>query len=240
MRLHFNCNHYAVLTLSFIFRYAELEQQLGETERARQLFEVGVEQPILDLPEALWKAYIDFEISEANTVNVRSLYNRLLDRTTHPKVFVSFAQFEASIGDVESARAVYVRGDAQFKGNASAKEERLLVLEAWLLFEQQHGDAASVASVEAKMPKQVCFTSVPDMELCLLLRVFDDADILCVCVLQLKKKRPIIGEDGTEDGWEEYASLQLLHLLICSLLFLSRSCFVHCCSTSVLPTCLFC
>ena len=136
-------------------RYAELEQQLGETERARQLFEVGVEQPILDLPEALWKAYIDFEISEANTANVRSLYNRLLDRTTHPKVFVSFAQFEASSGDVESARAVYARGDAQFKGNASAKEERLLVLEAWLLFEQQHGDTASAAVVEAKMPKQV-------------------------------------------------------------------------------------
>lgn len=85
-----------------------MEQQLGETERARQLFEVGVEQPVLDLPEALWKAYIDFEISEANTANVRGLYNRLLERTTHPKVFVSFAQFEASSGDVEAARAVYV------------------------------------------------------------------------------------------------------------------------------------
>jgi hypothetical protein len=36
------------------------------------------------------------------------LYNRLLERTTHPKVFVSFAQFEASSGDVEAARAVYV------------------------------------------------------------------------------------------------------------------------------------
>ena len=132
-----------------------MEQQLGETERARQLFEVGVEQPVLDVPEALWKAYIDFEISEANTANVRALYNRLLDRTTHPKVFVSFAQFEASSGDAEAARAVYARGDTQFKGNASAKEERLLVLEAWLVFEQQHGDATSVAAVEAKMPKQV-------------------------------------------------------------------------------------
>jgi hypothetical protein len=71
-------------------------------------------------------------------------------------VFVSFAQFEASIGETEAARAVYTRGDAQFKGNSSAKEERLLVLEAWLLFEQQHGDATSVSAVEAKMPKQVC------------------------------------------------------------------------------------
>jgi crooked neck len=171
-----------------------LEQQLGETERARQLFEVGVEQPILDLPEALWKAYIDFEISEANTSNVRGLYNRLLDRTTHPKVFVSFAQFEASIGETEAARAVYARGDAQFKGNASAKEERLLVLEAWLLFEQQHGDAASASAVEAKMPKQVCGV------IYWIAVVFSK---LIVCFSQLKKKRPVIGEDGTEDGWEE-------------------------------------
>ncbi len=34
------------------------------------------------------------------------------------------------------------------------------MLEAWLLFEQQHGDAAGVAVVEAKMPKQVCVTFV--------------------------------------------------------------------------------
>ena len=156
-----------------------MEQQLGETERARQLFEVGVEQPVLDVPEALWKAYIDFEISEANTANVRALYNRLLDRTTHPKVFVSFAQFEASSGDVEAARAVYARGDAQFKGNASAKEERLLVLEAWLVFEQQHGDATSVAAVEAKMPKQV---SVGVGSVCLVFRGLMCALMCVFCV----------------------------------------------------------
>ena len=189
-----------------------MEQQLGETERARQLFEVGVEQPILDLPEALWKAYIDFEISEANTSNVRGLYNRLLDRTTHPKVFVSFAQFEASIGEIEAARAVYARGDAQFKGNASAKEERLLVLEAWLLFEQQHGDAASASAVEAKMPKQVCGV------IYWIAAVFSK---LTVCSSQLKKKRPIIGEDGTEDGWEECVGALLrsvcTHFCVCLL-----------------------
>ncbi len=65
---------------------------------------------------------------------------------------------------------MYARGDAQFKGNASAKEERLLVLEAWLVFEQQHGDATSVAAVEAKMPKQVS----------VLLCVYARAHVCCV------------------------------------------------------------
>jgi hypothetical protein len=31
--------------------FAELEQSLGELERARAIFELGVEQPLLDMPE---------------------------------------------------------------------------------------------------------------------------------------------------------------------------------------------
>lgn len=68
------------------------------------------------------------------------------------------------------------------------------MLEAWLLFEQQHGDAAGVAVVEAKMPKQVCAVDQS--------RVLRSPS-LTVRSSQLKKKRPVIGEDGTEDGWEE-------------------------------------
>jgi hypothetical protein len=32
--------------------------------RARGLFELAISQPVLDMPEAVWKAYIDFEISQ--------------------------------------------------------------------------------------------------------------------------------------------------------------------------------
>mgnify|MGYP003683860307 CR=1 FL=1 len=42
--------------------FAELETSLGEEERARAIYELAVEQPALDMPEMLWKAYIDFEI----------------------------------------------------------------------------------------------------------------------------------------------------------------------------------
>eukprot|EP00962_Isochrysis_galbana_P024141 scaffold7379_cov126-Isochrysis_galbana.AAC.1 len=42
--------------------FAELEASLGEEERARGIYELAVAQPALDMPEALWKAYIDFEM----------------------------------------------------------------------------------------------------------------------------------------------------------------------------------
>jgi crooked neck len=39
-------------------KYAELETYLNETDRARAIFELAIEQPTLDMPELLWKAYI--------------------------------------------------------------------------------------------------------------------------------------------------------------------------------------
>ena len=36
----------------------------GEIARARGVFELAVTQPSLDMPELLWKHYIDLEISE--------------------------------------------------------------------------------------------------------------------------------------------------------------------------------
>jgi crooked neck len=64
------------------------------------------------MPEVLWKAYIDFEISEGEGENVRSLYGRLLERTNHVKVWISFAQFEASEigGGVQAARKTFQDG----------------------------------------------------------------------------------------------------------------------------------
>ena len=44
---------------------------------------------------SLAQAYIDFEISEGERGNTRQLYERLLDRTQHVKVWLSYASFEA-------------------------------------------------------------------------------------------------------------------------------------------------
>ncbi|KAL0427679.1 UNVERIFIED_CONTAM: Pre-splicing factor CLF1, partial [Sesamum latifolium] len=62
-------------------KFAELGRSLAETERARAPFELANDQPALNMPELLWKAYIDFEISEAEYERIRALYERRLNRT---------------------------------------------------------------------------------------------------------------------------------------------------------------
>ena len=42
------------------------------------------------------QSYIDFEINQGQRARTRALYERLLDRTRHVKVWVSFAEFEAA------------------------------------------------------------------------------------------------------------------------------------------------
>ena len=36
-------------------RFADLERSLGEAERARAVYELAIAQPVLDMPEVLWK-----------------------------------------------------------------------------------------------------------------------------------------------------------------------------------------
>ncbi len=36
-------------------KFAELESTLGEAQRARAIYELAIMQPVLDMPEALWK-----------------------------------------------------------------------------------------------------------------------------------------------------------------------------------------
>jgi len=63
-----------------------LESILGDIERARSVYELAVEQSRLDMPELLWKAFIDFEIEQQEYDRARKLYGKLLKRTQHVKV----------------------------------------------------------------------------------------------------------------------------------------------------------
>ncbi|RID54184.1 hypothetical protein BRARA_G01524 [Brassica rapa] len=205
-------------------KYAELERSLAETERARAIFELAISQPALDMPELLWKvlflsntlkesrnlrrllnrliiklsiiAYIDFEIAEGELERTRALYERLLDRTKHYKVWVSFAKFEASAAEQEEdeeeedqeetdaierkkecirlARAIFERANSYYKDSApELKEERATLLEDWLNMETNFGNLGDVSVVQSKLPKK------------------------------LKKRKPITREDGSTE-YEEY------------------------------------
>jgi hypothetical protein len=77
------------------------------------------------------------------------LYERLLAKTQHVKVWVSFAQFETSLGTPEAeemARDVFARGDKTAK-MAGDKQQRLALLEAWLQFEHAIGDETLIKQV---------------------------------------------------------------------------------------------
>ncbi|PWN30316.1 Pre-mRNA-splicing factor CLF1 [Jaminaea rosea] len=72
-------------------RFAELERDLFDEERARAIFELGTQQGAMEMPEVLWKAFIDFEFAERQWERVDGLYERLVAKTGHVKVWVSWA-----------------------------------------------------------------------------------------------------------------------------------------------------
>lgn len=181
-------------------KYAELERSLSETERARGIFELAIAQSALDMPELLWKAYIDFEISEGEIERTRLLYERLLDRTKHLKVWISYAKFEASVGlegsdrsdkaqlensdpsyreeqivRIQRCRGIFERAFDYFRTSApEMKEERAMLLEEWANMETVFADLGDLSLVQSKLPRKV------------------------------KRKRAISSEDGTPAGFEEY------------------------------------
>ncbi|GAB0132351.1 NineTeen Complex (NTC) component [Epichloe bromicola] len=152
-------------------KFAELERGLDDLDRARAIFELAVNQPQLDMPELLWKAYIDFEEEEGEYDRTRELYERLLEKTDHVKVWISYAHFEINIPEDEEdeeegaeeqpvseeakarARKVFERAHKSMR-EKYLKEERVSLLNAWLSFEREHGSEEDVDSVQKQMPRR--------------------------------------------------------------------------------------
>lgn len=117
-------------------KYAELEKSLDEYDRCIAIFQAAVTQP-LDMPEIIWKAYINVEIFYRKFDNVRNLYEILLEKTRHVKVWLSYAKFEQETIEFEKSRDVFDRAYKYFK-ETNLKEERLLILENWIKTEENN------------------------------------------------------------------------------------------------------
>ncbi|RYP64290.1 hypothetical protein DL771_008849 [Monosporascus sp. 5C6A] len=154
-------------------KFAELERGLDDLERTRAIFELAVAQPDLDMPELVWKAYIDFEEEEGEYDRTRALYERLLEKTGHVKVWISYAHFEVNVQEEDEeagdeaeedrpisekakarARRIFERAHKSMKEN-DLKEERVSLLNAWMSFERTHGSAEDVDKVQKQMPRKV-------------------------------------------------------------------------------------
>ncbi|KAK9770718.1 hypothetical protein SCAR479_12607 [Seiridium cardinale] len=153
-------------------KFAELEQSLDDLERARAIYELAITQDTLDMPELLWKAYIDFEEGEGEYEKTRDLYERLLEKTDHVKVWISYAHFELNIpdaneetanGDAEEvpkseeakdrARKVFDRAHQRMK-EQELKEDRVSLLNSWLAFERTYGSGEDIDKVQKQMPRR--------------------------------------------------------------------------------------
>lgn len=108
---------------------------LGDVDRVRAIFELATSQTALDMPELLWKSYIDFEFEEGERDRTRTLYERLLEKSKHLKIWLAYARFEMAKmsggeeddtegedGNPEKARAVYERAYAHFKAECQRSD----------------------------------------------------------------------------------------------------------------------
>ncbi|KAK0730617.1 hypothetical protein B0H67DRAFT_639097 [Lasiosphaeris hirsuta] len=154
-------------------KWAELERGLDDLDRTRSIFELAINQPVLDMPEVVWKAYIDFEEEEGEYERTRELYERLLEKADHPKVWISYAQFEINIPEAEDenagdeteeerpvsdeakarARKIFERAHRNMK-DRDLKAERVSLLNAWLAFEKTHGSAEDIEKIQKQMPRK--------------------------------------------------------------------------------------
>ena len=154
-------------------KWAELERGLDDLDRTRSLYELAIGQPVLDMPEVVWKAYIDFEEEEGEYDKTRELYERLLEKADHPKVWISYAQFEINIPDEDAAeeeeegaeerpvseeakaraRKIFERAHKSMK-DRELKAERVSLLNAWLSFEKTHGSDEDVEKIQKQMPRK--------------------------------------------------------------------------------------
>jgi crooked neck len=169
-------------------QYARLEGDVGEEERCRAVYDVALSlgdddeeesdgSIVLDRPEVVWKSYIDYEITSGEVTRARALYERLLQETTHVKVWLSFVRFEEDVrtGKIETkdsdssssssinrespaiVRGIFDRGYAAVKADGEG-ESRALMLSEWLKYEKNlgvHASAEEIHDLEGRQPKMI-------------------------------------------------------------------------------------
>jgi crooked neck len=149
---------------------ASMEQKVGEIERYRAVYELSLQQDLMNDRDSLWQAYIQSERNEGNIIQVRNLYERLLNQMGHVRVWIAYGVFEGGLDydndnnnnnelqqhcDIIVMRQVFQRAYTALK-DQGLKDERVLLLNAWRECELKipSGDG-DVTIVEAKMPRKV-------------------------------------------------------------------------------------
>ena len=127
---------------------------MQECKRCEAIYELAISNPSIDKPELIWKSYIDTMIELESFDKVRELYERLLEKTKHLKVWLSYAKFEISKNSLDQARNILQKAELFLKASQN-KEDRALLLESWLEIERDLDDKELIEKIEKKLPKKV-------------------------------------------------------------------------------------
>lgn len=134
--------------------YASFERELNEIDRCRSILEVAVSQN-LSMPELVWKFYINSELEDKNYEKVASLYNRLLQKSKHIKVWQSYSKFHEEVGEIAEARKTIMSAHAHFK-STNQNEFRAEILYYLKEFESRIDlNSEHFRKAESILPKKV-------------------------------------------------------------------------------------
>merc|ERR1711904_695992 len=115
-------------------KYAAWE---ASQHRARGLCELAIQQERLDMPELVWKRYIDLEVSHDEFDRARNVWLRLLAKSHHVRVYIAYSEFEANtVESMPRFREAMEQGVRHFKAE-NRPEERAMLLEHWSKMEQE-------------------------------------------------------------------------------------------------------
>ena len=135
--------------------YVDLEDSVGEVDRARALCKLAIGQERIDMPELVWKRYIDLEVNNDDTEEARKVWLQLLEKSSHVRVYIAYTDFEASTcKSMPHARTSLEKGVNHFKAE-NRGDERAMLLEHWLKLERDNGEAKDIESIEKRQPKRV-------------------------------------------------------------------------------------
>jgi crooked neck len=97
--------------------YAGLESLFDRTDCVREIYELAITVPSgLDSADAIWKAYIEFEVAEQEYDRARALYERLLYKTDQVELWFRFAMFEVNVPTED----ITAESDEMERANGSA------------------------------------------------------------------------------------------------------------------------
>ncbi|KAK2197019.1 bifunctional Tetratricopeptide-like helical domain superfamily/Pre-mRNA-splicing factor Syf1-like/HAT (Half-A-TPR) repeat [Babesia duncani] len=134
--------------------FINLELFLGERDRTRALCEAAIAMDYLESPENVWNRYIEIEEQWQQYPMVRNIYERLLLKSNHIKVYKAYSEFEFKTSSPEDGRAIVQRGLDLYKAESLHVERAQLILHL-VEMERQYGDAESLEKARSRRAKRV-------------------------------------------------------------------------------------